>query len=294
MKHEDFFAKILSYFSDPTVHELCLNGTRALHLFKNDRTVQSDFSPFSMRSELIRSCQSFAQAHGQRLDPLNPAAGGYCVDGGFRWHCLIAPACVDGAIFSLRRHRFADLTLEDFAMLPSHRQQLEDIFSDAHNNILFCGPTGSGKTTLLASFLKHYAWNQRVIMIEEVSELPCLSPHWLSLSAKPKDIEGRGELRLSFLIEESLRLRPDRLVLGEIRTIDALVFFETLMFGHQGSLATIHAANAEEVRSRISALLCLRGSSANEFWSALGRVPKLWYVFLERGSPPRVVDIVAH
>lgn len=287
---ENFLNTIRTYFSDPGVHELSLNSTRSLSVFKGDKS-STENSPFHDKVQLIRTCQEFALSQGQRLDAYCPSAGGQIEDGLFRWHCLIPPASMEGAIFSLRRHRFAELEIEDFQISAENNLLLSKIFEDPHNHILFCGPTGSGKTSLLSAFLKRYALQQRVIFVEEHAELPLSSEQWIRLVSRRKDIEDKGELKLSFLIEESLRLRPDRIVLGEIRTLDSLVFFETILLGHYGSLSTIHASQMGGVRKRINALLSMRNGSAKEFWSSIDGMSNLWCVFLERGSPPSIVGI---
>lgn len=278
------------YFLDPEIHELCVHSVRSLCLFRKQDSL-SEASPFEDRVQMIRSCQEFALSQGQRLDAYSPSAGGYIEECKLRWHCLIPPASYDGAIFSLRRHSFVELEIENFLIQKSDEHLLTEIFENPSNHILFCGPTGSGKTSLLCAFLKKYARDQRVILIEEHAELPLLSERWLHLVSRKKDIEGQGEVKLSFLIEESLRLRPDRIVLGEIRNTDALVFFESILLGHKGSLSTIHASRLGGVRKRIEALLSLRGGTAKELWSSIKGIDNLWCVFLERGSPPSIVGI---
>lgn len=284
----EFIKRLLIYFQDPSVHELCLNGIRSLSLFK-ENLISTAASPFDSEENLIRLCQDFARQEGKRLDPYCPSAGGKWEK--FRWHCLIPPASAEGIAFSLRRHRFENIDVKDFQVRSGLEDLLQSVFENRNNHIVFCGPTGSGKTSFISAYLKKYALEERVILVEEYAEIPLFSPHWLRLLSKPNDLENRGEVKLSFLIEESLRLRPDRLVLGEIRNKDALVFFETLLLGHHGSLSTLHASEMCGVRRRIDALLAMRGGSREEFWKIVEGLKDLYFVFLERGSPPSIVGI---
>lgn len=281
---------LLKTFTDPSVDELCLNGIRSLSVHqKAGRQVAT--SPFSDPVAMVRACQEFAHGQGMRLDPFSPSAGG-TFEGGFRWHCLIPPACGrEGALLTIRRHRFADLKVADFSMTPLVRERLQALAADRSRHILFCGPTGSGKTSLLLACLKTYAWEERVVIIEEMEELPLLSPHWLSLLSRKPDTEGRGSIRPATLIEESLRLRPDRLVVGEMRTAESLVFFESITLGHGGSMATVHASHHTGVRERLSSLLLFRGKVEEEKFTNRFVMENLWCVFLERGHPPRIVSV---
>lgn len=288
----EFINLLKGYFSEPELTEICVMGTKHLVLFKGAK-ITSIPSPFRDSLALIRLCQQFASEHGKRLDPYCPSAGG-CLSVDFRWHCIIPPACMDGAIISLRRHRFVELEINHFQISKSNHDLLQKVFANPKNHLVFCGPTSCGKTTLLSAYLRKYASKQRVIVIEELAELPLLGPAWIRLVARKKDIENKGEISLAFLIEESLRLRPDRIVLGEIRSVESLVFFESILLGHYGSAATIHGSLAQGIKKRIEALISIRSQSPNLFWDKLHTENELWYIFLERGDPPRIVGIEAH
>ncbi len=289
----EFIESFLGYFEDPDVDEVCWNGTRSICVYKKNKA-QVFVSPYKKIPQMTRECQEFALSQGLRLDAFCPSAGGHIHNENFRWHCLIPPASLEGPLLTIRRHRFENLQIEDFKISDENAKCLKVVFENPKNHIIFCGPTGSGKTTLLSSFLKTYAQEQRVIIIEECHELPLISPQWTRMLSRQEDVEGRGSIKLSFLIESSLRLRPDRLVLGELRTLDSLVFFESLLFGHYGSLSTLHASDLKGVEKRLNALQAMRGTSQKDFFSNFEGLRNLWYVFMERGSPPSVVGIEVH
>lgn len=289
-KGVNFLNILKSYLNETGVNEVCLNGTRSLSLFSH-RPISILPSPFPNELALIRLCQEFVQSQSQRLDAYSPFAGGELEGGKYRWHCMIPPACSDGAVFCLREHKFEKLNLSHFRIKKEVEETLQRICRDPTQHLLICGATGSGKTTLLSAFLKEYALDERVILIEEYPELPLISPQWIRMIARRSDIEGRGELRLTALIEESLRLRPDRIVFGEIRNLDSLVFFESVLLGHHGSLSTLHASQITGVKQRLNALLSMRRQKTGDFWSSLKALNNLWCIFLERGSPPSVVGM---
>ena len=278
------------YFQDPETWEVCVNGIRSLTVFKTNG-VEVHTSPFLRPEELIDLCQEFAFEEGHRLDFYSPFSGSNLEEATYRWHCVIPPASPE-ALFTLRRHKFQSLTWDDFQIAHSTRRQMEELFESPSKHLLFCGPTGSGKTSMLSFFLKAYARDQRVVLIEEFAELALHSPQWISLIARQAGLGGRGEVKVSFLVEQSLRLRPDRIVLGEIRTSDSLAFFETAYLGHLGSASTLHCSQAGGARKRIEFLLATRKESRGFAYANLESLKDLYLIYLERGTPPRVSGVV--
>ncbi len=151
----EFINVLMSYFSDQELTEICLMGTSSITVFKGSKIISLP-SPFQDSLNLIRLCQQFALSQGRRLDPYCPSAGG-CLSRDFRWHCIIPPACMDGAIMSLRRHHFVELEIDDFQINKSDKILLQDVFENPKNHIIFCVPTSCGKTTLLSAYLTKYA-----------------------------------------------------------------------------------------------------------------------------------------
>ncbi len=280
----------LDLFRDESLDELLLNGLNGLWLVKKN-LVEHSSSPFQDLDEMIIWLQEFAQEQGTRLDPLYPSNGGPLkIDGFpgfFRWHCLIPPASQDGPLFSLRRHRFESLKLADFAP-PKLTNPLSEYFL-AGESILICGATSSGKTSLLSSLLKEYSLKERVFILEALPEFPLLSPRWVRLTEKPPNVEGVGVIPMEKLVQETLRLRPDRLVVGEIRGSEARSFLELLFTGSGGVAATLHAGTPDQALFRLLSLARYPSfDDPSSFFVKNGIT--LSIAMMER-NPPRLVQV---
>ena len=270
---------------DHHVQEIMINDVRSM-LFVQGTAIIQKKSLFSQASKMIEECQMFALEQGKRLDPLYPFAGGELRDNFFRWHCLIPPATAKGPIFSLRRHLFDQITLDDYLISKNNKDLLLSLFKQ-RKSLLLCGSTGSGKTTLLNTLLQTHAFQERVVFLEELEELPLASHFWIKLLKKEPSLDGTVGVSLQALFEQSLRLRPDRIVLGEIRGLELMTFLESLTTGHHGCLSTIHAGNMQELRTRINFILAKKQINLSMFSS----IDDLWCVFLERGQKPKIKSI---
>lgn len=274
--------RIREFFADPTVIEVLVNSVTALTIVTTERRVVRD-SIFSDRAEMVRWLQDFAFAQGIRLDPLKPYSGGFLEEASLRWHCLIPPVAVDGPILSVRRHGFAALALANFQdpcdLLP---RVLQLIASGAP--LLVCGATASGKTTLLSALLREACTHERVMIIESIIELPLSSRLWVRCQAREQGIGGAGLVKMETLIEEILRLRPDRFVIGEIRGQEIIALIKALTIGHLGMLATLHAESATQALARIKFLLALYSRAACPEQC----LRELHFLMLQRGNPPRL------
>ena len=238
------------FIDDQDLDEILLNSLNGLWLVKKGISTGSS-SPFKDLESMILWLQEFSFNQGLRLDPLYPSNGGPILHQSltYRWHAVIPPASADGPLFSLRRHRFETINLLDFGTADL----LSPLINAFKNNepILICGATSSGKTTLLTSMLKQFSLEDRAFIIESLPELPLLSPKWVRLSERPPNVEGIGAITMEKLIQESLRLRPDRLVVGEIRGHEARSFIELLFTGSGGIIATLHAGTPEQALYRL-------------------------------------------
>ncbi len=279
---EAVLREIEARLSAPGVDEVLLNGKDAAFLVR--RGLAEEFpSPFADDGALLDWLQDLAERDGIRLDPVNGAAGGLLADSGIRWHAVLPPLSRDGPLACFRRHRFQDVALSDFAGDARTVASLRDAVQ-ARLPLLIAGPTGSGKTTLVAALLAEVP-GERIIVIESLPELPRFGARTVRLVEKPPSLDGRGAVPLSRLVREALRLRPDRLVVGEIRGHEARAFLEAAGTGHGGVMATLHAGSAEEARDR---LILLAGGGARSH--ALAAAPGLGVAVLERGTPPRLVS----
>ncbi len=274
---EAVWQDLLAFFADPTVDEVLVNGTHGLWLVQAAGLTGRP-SPFASTAAFSGWLLALARREGVRLDPLCGAAGGSLMQESFRWHCVLPPLSQDGPLFSLRRHRFDVLSLCDFAAAPAVLAAVAAAMT-ARSCVLVAGPTGAGKTSLLVALLRAYAAAERVVIVEALAELPRVSAACVRLLERRANLENIGEVGMARLVSEALRLRPDRLVVGEIRGSEARVFVETLGTGHGGMMATIHAGSVEEALAR---LRCLAGPDGGV------TRPALHVVLVERGCPPRI------
>lgn len=291
---DQFKNQYLNYFfglfdEDHDLDEILLNSLSGLWLIRKGVSI-GKASPFKDLESTVLWLQEFSFSQRLRLDPLYPSNGGPILHNSltYRWHAVIPPASMDGPLFSLRRHRFETIDMADFGC-PNLLVPLMRSFEE-NEPLLICGPTGSGKTTLLTSILKQNAIEDRVFIIESLQEIPLLSSKWVRLSERPPSIEGVGEITMEKLIKESLRLRPDRLIVGEIRGHEAKSFIEMLFTGSGGVLATLHAGSPEQALYRL-AYLAGDGESNND--------PSL--IFIKNGitlcvammgrNPPHLVSV---
>jgi len=200
-------------------------------------------------------------AGGRHIDELHPCADVRLGDG-IRVHAVLPPASVAGAAVSVRVPRAAPL---DFVGLVSGgfctSRQLELLVAavTGRKNLLVTGSTGSGKTTALAALLSLVPHHERIITIEDVAELRLLHPHWVGLESRQANSEGVGELSLDRLLREALRMRPDRIVLGECRGAELMTLLTALNTGHDGGAGTLHASSLVDVPARLEALGALGG-----------------------------------
>ena len=206
-----------------------------------------------------------AAVAGQRLDDARPTVDGRLPDG-TRLHAVLAPLVEPGAVVSLRVPRHRTLTLEDLVangtVEPSWQTVLRALVT-RRLGFVVSGATGSGKTTVLASLLALVPPDERIVLVEEARELRPEHPHVVALVVRRANVEGRGEVDLAALVRESLRMRPDRVVLGECRGSEVRDLLVALNTGHEGGCATIHANGAADVPARLVALGMLAGIPAD-------------------------------
>jgi pilus assembly protein CpaF len=284
----ELFNKLQTYFGEADVDEVLINGVTSLEIIKgNTRNIIP--SPFTDLTDLIRQMQDIAQACHVRLDPLAPFGGGTLLSGGFRWHAVIPPVTPNSALFSLRRQRLAALNLSDFQIDSSVEGRIRDDCARG-NSILVCGPTGCGKTSFLSALLKDYALEERVIILESVSEIPLIGRSWVKLLSRGPGRDGKGEVSLDDLFAESLRMRPDRLIVAELRSSEISSFAASLAAGHRGLMGSIHAASLDDVRSRVALMFACAGFGGDILAGVLKDFSGLGCVFLARGAPPTVLD----
>jgi pilus assembly protein CpaF len=208
-----------------------------------------------------RLAQRLAASGGRRLDDASPCVDVRLADG-TRFHAVLAPVGSPGTLLSLRVPQVRTLTfdeLEALGTLTSHGSRLLAAIVATRLAFLVSGGTGSGKTTLLATLLASVPATERLVVVEDAAELRPLHPHLVALEARPPNAEGAGEITVRTLVRQALRMRPDRLVVGEVRGAEVVDLLAALNTGHEGGCGTLHANSARHVPARVEALALAAG-----------------------------------
>jgi pilus assembly protein CpaF len=244
------------------VTDVLVNGPESVYLDRGRGLERTDVS-FRDDEAVRRLAQRLAASGGRRLDDASPHVDVRLRDG-TRFHAVLAPLARPGTALSLRVPPQRVLTIDDLraaGTLTDDGARLVRTVVSRRLAFLVSGGTGSGKTTLLSSLLSLVSEHQRLVLVEDASELRPRHPHVVGLEARPPNIEGAGEVTLRDLVRQALRMRPDRLVVGEVRGAEVVELLAALNTGHQGGCGTIHANSARDVPARIEALALAAGLS---------------------------------
>ncbi len=245
---------------DPDVTDVLVNGPAEVWV---DAGEGLRLTPVRFADEpaVRRLAQRLAAVAGRRLDDTAPYADAR-LPGGVRLHAVLPPIAAAGTTLSLRlprRRAFTLAELVETGTVPTSGAHLLSRLIEARVAFLITGGTGSGKTTILSSLLSLAAPTERLILVEDSAELRPAHPHVVSLEARPPNVEGAGEVTLHDLVRQALRMRPDRLVVGEVRGPEIVALLMALNTGHEGGCATIHANTPADVPARLEALACATG-----------------------------------
>ncbi len=256
---QQFTGKAVSFlplFDQPGVTDILINGTASVYIERRGR-LEVFPNPFSQRQELNDFIERLLVPLGKRTDAARPYVDGRLADGS-RLHILLPPIAAEGPLISIRRGSLdAAVHRENFGE-EKWLSWLEKKLTE-RKNILICGGTGSGKTTLASLLLQSVPHTERLLLIEEALELRVNHPHALHMEARPPSPDGAGEVTVRTLLRNALRMRPDRIVLGECRGAEAFELIQAWNTGHGGSLSTIHSRSALDGLRRLESLALLCG-----------------------------------
>lgn len=244
----------------PNFTEILINGTRPIYVEEKGRLKETPFR-FLNREHLQKTIEKILLPQGRRVDESSPMVDCRLPDGS-RVNIIIGPAVLEGPVVSIRRFSKKVLLPKDLSLLGSADEEMLNFLNQAvleRKNILVSGGTGSGKTTLLNCLSFFIPSEERVITIEDACELCLNQPHVVRLEARPPSIEGKGEITIRDLVRNSLRMRPDRIIVGECRGGETLDMLQAMNTGHEGSLTTLHANSPRDALSRLETLVLFAG-----------------------------------
>jgi pilus assembly protein CpaF len=255
---------------DPTISDILVNGARQVYVERHGLLEETSVR-FHDDSHLLRIIDKIVSQVGRRVDESNPMVDARLRDGS-RVNAIIPPLAVDGPLLSIRRFGTDKLMPPDLVekkSLTAGMMQLLEAAVHAKLNIVVSGGTGSGKTTLLNALSAFISPKERIVTIEDAAELQLKQPHLARLETRPANVEGHGVVRQRQLLVNSLRMRPDRIVVGEVRGEEALDMLQAMNTGHDGSLTTVHANSPRDAISRLEVMVSL--ANANMHLSAIRR-----------------------
>ncbi len=250
-----FLAPIRPFLDDPAVSEIMINGPSQIYIERHG-VLHLTEAHFETREALVAALRNAAQYVGKHIDELKPILEGRLPDGS-RIEAILPPAAPDGPLVSIRRFFKETLTIDrllGFGALTADVAQTLEALVVSKLNILIAGGTGSGKTSMLNALSSFIPEGERVVVIEDSRELQLQRTHLCMLEARPPDARGRGEVTIRDLFRATLRLRPDRIVVGEIRGGEALDLIQAMTSGHGGCMSTLHATYPRDTTSRLETM----------------------------------------
>ncbi len=254
------FGPLEVLLKEPDVADIMINGPKHVFVERKGRIERSNVV-FRDNDHLLQILDRIVSKVGRRVDETTPMVDARLPDGS-RLNAIIPPLALDGPSLTIRRFGSNPLTLEDLlnfgAFTPEMVMLLEGAIK-ARLNILISGGTGSGKTTLLNTLSSFIPGDQRVITIEDAAELQLQQEHVLRLETRPPNVEGKGQVTATDLVKNALRMRPDRIIIGECRGPEALDMLQAMNTGHEGSLTTIHANSPRDAVSRLETMISMGG-----------------------------------
>jgi pilus assembly protein CpaF len=248
------------FLSDPTISEVMVVDPQTIYVEKSGRLIKTD-ARFTDDERVRGVIERIVTPLGRRIDESSPLVDARLKDGS-RVNAIIRPLALRGSCITIRKFAKVPLTLEKLISFGAITEQMGRFLTRsvlAKKNIIISGGTGSGKTTLLNVLSGSIPWDERIVTIEDAAELQLKQPHVVSLETRPANMEGRGEYTIRDLVKNALRMRPDRIVVGECRGGEALDMLQAMNTGHDGSLTTTHANSPREAIGRLETLVLMGG-----------------------------------
>jgi pilus assembly protein CpaF len=266
IQHETFgLGPLEPLLADPEISDILVNNSSQVYVEKFGKLQKTDIC-FRDDKHLLQIIERIVSKVGRRIDESSPYVDARLPDGS-RVNAIIPPLAIDGPALSIRRFGMEPLKMNDllrFGTMDSRMAQVLQGAVKTRLNILISGGTGSGKTTLLNVLSEYIPFDERVVSIEDSAELHLKQDHVVRLETRPPNIEGRGEVNQRDLLRNTLRMRPDRIIIGEVRGGEALDMLQAMNTGHDGSLSTIHANTTRDAMARLETMVLMAGMDLPE------------------------------
>ena len=266
VQHEVFgLGPLETLMKDPEISDILVNSSSSIYVERYGKLEKTDVR-FRDDAHLMQIIERIVTRVGRRVDESSPMVDARLADGS-RVNAIIPPLALDGPVLSIRRFGTERLTINDLIQFNSIPAQVAEVAAacvKSRLNMLVSGGTGAGKTTLLNCLSNFIPDNERIVTIEDSAELKLQQEHIVRLETRPANIEGQGAVTARDLVRNALRMRPDRIVIGEVRGGEALDMMQAMNTGHDGSISTIHANSARDALSRLETMMLMAGISLPE------------------------------
>jgi pilus assembly protein CpaF len=266
VRHELFgLGPLEPLLADPTISDILVNSPQNIYIERRGKLERTSVT-FKDDEHLMRVIERIVSSVGRRIDESSPMVDARLSDGS-RVNAIIPPLSLDGPVLSIRRFGAEPLRMAKLIEIGALTSDIAEMFEmcvNARLNILISGGTGAGKTTLLNALSAYIPEEQRIVTIEDSAELQLQQPHVVRLETRPPNIEGRGEVTQRDLVKNALRMRPDRIVIGEVRGGEAIDMLQAMNTGHDGSLTTVHANTPRDALARLETMIQMTGMKLSE------------------------------
>ena len=255
------FGPITELLEDPNITEIMVNGKNEIYIEIDGRVWKDDSISFINDEHIVRTIQRMIQPLGRTIDTSTPMVDARLGDGS-RLNAVIAPLSLNGPVLTIRKFKNDLATIDDFirgGTLTGEMARFLEACIQSKLNLIISGGTGSGKTTMLNVLSAFVPDNERIITIEDAAELRLHQPHVISLETRLTNYEGQGEISIRDLVINSLRMRPDRIIVGECRGKEAFDMLQAMNTGHAGSMTTMHANSPSDALNRLETLILMAG-----------------------------------